>query len=91
MERVGAWLGLGAEKYAERNWEKGIPNSRCIASLHRHLMKYQQGMRDEDHLAAIVFNAQAIMHNEEMIRRGVLPESLDDLPDYSMRDVPEEG
>jgi len=81
-ERVGQWLAKGAEKYAERNWEAGIPISRCWASLCRHKMAYQQGKRDEDHLAAIIFNAMAIMHYEEMIERGVLPALLDDMPAY---------
>jgi hypothetical protein len=83
-ERLGEWLRLGAEKYAERNWEAGIPISRSLASLHRHLMKYQQGANDEDHLAAILCNAMFICHTEEMIKRGVLPQSLDDLPKYCL-------
>ena len=82
-ERVGNWLMLGARRYAERNWEKGMPFSRCWASLCRHKTKWQQGQRDEDHLAAIVFNAMAILHFEEMIRRGVLPEDLNDMPTYT--------
>jgi hypothetical protein len=81
-ERIGEWLRLGAQKYSDRNWEKGIPNSRCFASLRRHAMKYYQGDTTEDHLAAICFNAAAIMHNEEMIARGVLPGELDDMPKY---------
>jgi len=81
-ERLAEWLRRGAEKYAERNWEKGIPISRSLASLHRHLMRYQQGHRGEDNLAAILCNAMFIVHTEEMIKRGVLPQSLDDLPKY---------
>ncbi|MCL2744431.1 MAG: DUF5664 domain-containing protein [Planctomycetaceae bacterium] len=42
MERLGEWLRQGAEKYASRNWEKGIPISRMVASLYRHLLKFQQ-------------------------------------------------
>jgi hypothetical protein len=81
-ERVGRWLMLGAQRYAERNWEMGMPISRCWASLCRHKTKWQQGQRDEDHLAAIIFNAMAILHYEEMIKRGVLPAELDDMPKY---------
>jgi hypothetical protein len=81
-ERQGAWLGMGARKYAERNWEKGMPFSRCVASLRRHIMRFQQGMKDEDHLAAVMFNAMALIHYEEMIERGVLPASLNDMPTY---------
>ncbi len=90
-ERVGHWLRLGALKYSERNWEAGIPNSRCLASLRRHIMRYQQGDRDEDHLAAVIFNAMAMIHNEEMIARGWLPAELDDMPPYGLMDVPGRG
>jgi len=90
-ERVGDWLMLGAEKYEERNWEMGIPISRCWASLCRHKTKWQQGQRGEDHLAAIIFNAMAIMHYEEMIKRGVLPEELDDMPVYEVDNELEEA
>lgn len=83
MERLGEWLRLGSVKYTERNWEKGIPISRSLASLYRHLLKYQQGATDEDHMAAIMCNAMFIIHTENMIRRGRLPESLGDMPDYS--------
>jgi hypothetical protein len=82
MERLGEWLRLGAQKYKERNWEAGIPISRCVASLSRHLMKYQQGARDEDHMAAVMCNAMFVIHLEEMIRRGVLPADLLDMPTY---------
>ena len=81
-ERQGHWLRMGAAKYAERNWENGMPFSRCVASLKRHVMKYQQGKRDEDHLAAIMFNAMALIHYEEMIERGRLPAGLNDMPSY---------
>lgn len=36
-------LTLGAEKYAERNWERGMPWTTVIASLKRHLAKIEQG------------------------------------------------
>ena len=81
-ERLGHWLRMGARKYAERNWEKGMPYSRCVASLKRHVMKFQQGLNDEDHLAAIMFNSMAVIHYQEMIERGVLPPGLNDMPSY---------
>jgi hypothetical protein len=81
-ERQGHWLAMGARKYAERNWERGMPFSRCVASLERHTMKFEQGLKDEDHLAAIMFNAMALIHYEEMIERGVLPATLNDMPNY---------
>ena len=82
VERLGAWLAAGAQKYGARNWEKGISSERHCASLCRHLMKFQQGCTDEDHLGAIFCNAMFLIHNEELVRRGVLPESLLDMPKY---------
>lgn len=84
--RVGLWLLEGAKKYAERNWEAGMPISRCIASLERHLQQYKMGLTNEDHLAAIACNAQFIMHYEEMIDRGILPPEIDDMPHYERKD-----
>jgi hypothetical protein len=87
-ERLGEWLRLGAKKYAERNWEMGMPISRCVASLMRHTMKFRQGLTDEDHLAAIMFNAMAIIHYQEMIKRGVLDKKIDDMPNYTSAVLP---
>ena len=64
-ERLGRHLGLGAEKYSEWNWAKGIPNSRCYASLMRHLTQFAQGDESEDHLAAAACNIMFMIHNEE--------------------------
>ena len=83
--RLGEWLRLGAERYAPRNWEQGMNVSRCWASLMRHVCKWAAGFREEDHLAAIIFNAMAIVHYEEMVKRGILPESLLDMPDYGKK------
>ena len=85
ITRLGHHLRKGAENHADRNWEKGIPNNRAMASLMRHTNEYRDGDRSEDHLAAIVFNAMVIMHNEEMIKRGILDKDLDDMPNYSSR------
>ena len=84
LMRVGRWMAMGARKYGDRNWEKGIPYSVFYASLMRHLLKWAMGWRDEDHLAAVIFNAQAIMHFEETERA-----ELDDMPHY--QDGPQEA
>lgn len=82
MRRLGAWLTLGAQKYAPRNWEKGQPFSRVTDSMARHLEAWKAGERDEDHLAAVACNAMFLVHYQEMIRSGVLPAELDDMPRY---------
>lgn len=64
-ERVALWSEKGAKKYADRNWEKGIPFGRLIQSALRHMIRWMQGRRDEDHLAAVAWNVMAMMHFEE--------------------------
>ena len=87
MRRLGIWLDLGAKKYESRNWEMGIPITRCLASLLRHAEAYLAGESDEDHMAACMTNAMFIMHYEEMIQRGVLPKEIDDRPNYSVAPI----
>ena len=81
-ERLGNWLSRGAQRYEARNWEKGIPIERCIASLQRHLIAVKKGKVDEDHEAAIACNIMFIIHYQEMIKMGKLPAELDDMPHY---------
>ncbi len=83
MRRLAHWLTIGAKKYEDRNWEKGIPITRCLDSLLRHVEAYLAGEDNEDHLAAAMCNVMFILHYEEMIRRGVLPAELDDRPRYT--------
>ena len=57
--------GKGAEKYAERNWEKGTEWNVPYASMMRHIMAWQAG-EDHDpengthHMIAAAWNAIAI-------------------------------
>jgi len=51
----------GAKKYGDRNWEKGQPSSRYLDSAIRHVMRYQEGDRSEDHLAAARWNLGGII------------------------------
>lgn len=82
LERLAAWLRDGAKKYGDRNWEAGMPSERTLASLLRHILKFMQGERSEDHLAAIMCNAMFLLDLDEKVRRGILPKSLLNLPDY---------
>lgn len=65
MHRIAVHTENGAQKYAERNWEHGIPVSRCVDSAFRHLYQYLAGDKIEDHLAAACWNLMAIMQFEE--------------------------
>lgn len=56
IEELAKHTEAGALKYGERNCEKGIPVSSLIDSAFRHLSKYMQGAKDENHLAAALWN-----------------------------------
>lgn len=60
-----------------------MDTARTMESLLRHAFAYLEGHRDEDHLAAVVFNALVIIETEEMVRRGLLPRTLLTLPDWT--------
>lgn len=77
LMRLAKWYELGSKKYADRNWEKGMPFSRYIDSALRHINKYEMGLEDEDHLAAAAWNILAIIHHEELGQFD-----LDDMPHY---------
>lgn len=82
IDRLAKHYENGAKKYADRNWEKGAPLSTYLDSGIRHIFKFIEGHRDEDHLAAAMWNIAATIHIEEMIERGLLPKELNDLPNY---------
>jgi hypothetical protein len=80
VHRLAIHYERGAQKYAPRNWERGLQTGRVMQSLLRHAFKYLSGSRDEDHLAAVVWNAFALMHHEDALKAGTLPKELDTLP-----------
>lgn len=43
LEGLGAVLTFGASKYSAHNWRAGLPNSRIVAALLRHLSAIQRG------------------------------------------------
>ena len=63
--RLSKHYEAGAKKYAERNWEKGIPAHSFLDSAFRHLAKYADGATDEDHLIAAVWNLCGLAWTEE--------------------------
>lgn len=83
--RLAKHFGKGGAKYEDRNWEKGIPYSNYVASAQRHMNQWLMGENDEDHLIAWLWNVYCLTATEEMIDRGILPETLRDLPDYKDR------
>ena len=79
IRRYAQLLERGAEKYGDRNWELGQPFSRVISSMLRHAFQAAAGQNDEDHLAAVIFNAAALITMQERIAAGALPAELNDL------------
>jgi hypothetical protein len=66
LHTLAELYGKGAEKYEDRNWERGYAWSLSFAALNRHLWLFWQGVDiDEEtglpHLAAVLFHAAALM------------------------------
>jgi hypothetical protein len=53
---VAIHFEVGAKKYGENNWQKGIPVKRYIDSAVRHYLKWLRGDDDEPHCRAFVWN-----------------------------------
>lgn len=69
LMELGRVYGAGAKKYAERNWERGMPWSKCLGPLMRHLFKWMNGEKidSEDgqlHIAKVAWNAIALLTYE---------------------------
>lgn len=67
LEALAQRYGHGAEKYDERNWERGYEWSKSYAALQRHLAAFWRGEdQDEEtpgtHLSAAAFHIFALMH-----------------------------
>lgn len=65
--RLSRHYEAGAQKYAERNWERGIPTHSFADSALRHLFKYMDGWDDEDHLIAAIWNLCGLAWTEEKL------------------------
>lgn len=83
LRRLAQHTENGAAKYGDKNWEKGQPLSVYMDSMIRHAYNVLEGKKDEDHAAAMMWNAMAFIHTQEAIERGVLPRELNDLNDYT--------
>lgn len=73
FRRYAQYMTSKKSKYGSGNFKKSIPIDSYERSLMRHVSKYlinkyENGNleKQEDHLAAIVFNAFGIMHEEEV-------------------------
>jgi len=60
---------IGAKKYGDRNWEKGISNDRLYAAARRHLVSHRTGEKTDPefgtpHLAHAIVNLMMMLHFE---------------------------
>ena len=71
LERDGHHFRNGADRYGDRNWEDGLSESDCMRAIMSHWCAQIAGDQSEDHLAAMRWNAGAIISQEERRERGV--------------------
>lgn len=72
---VASVLGYGANKYAERNWERGMKWSVPYASLMRHLLAWQNGEEVDaesglPHLHHVACNIAMLIEFMETYKEG---------------------
>ena len=79
IESLAKLYEAGAIKYGRDNWKKGIPLSNYIDSMERHALKLAECRQDEDHAAAVMWNAAGFIWTATEIRAGRLPRSLDNI------------
>lgn len=79
LRRLAKHYENGAEKYGLYNWMLGQPLREYLNSAYRHLWCVAEGMDDEDHLAAALWNVIGFMMTQKWIDEGQLPKSLDNL------------
>ncbi len=91
-DRLCNWLEEGAKKYDSFNWAKGMPVSRCLCSLGRHMLDYMASDDKEDHCAAMACNLMFIIHfirnkpelNDMPVYDKLLQENKNDIPSKSV-------
>lgn len=65
LTRLAMHYTNGAKKYGDGNWMLGQPASQFLDSLGRHYEAAKEGRVDEDHLAAIAWNAFSLMYFQD--------------------------
>jgi hypothetical protein len=65
LRRLAETMKEGFDKYGAYNWERGMPIGDILNHGLRHIFKYLEGDRSEDHLAHAAWNLFAAMHMEE--------------------------
>lgn len=66
LEKVAHHYALGAAKYGENNWRKGIPRKEFLRSALRHLLQAIRGDDDEDHIVHCAWNVLCFIETREL-------------------------
>ena len=66
----------GAKKYGEYNWQKGLPESSYIDSAVRHYLKWLDGIKDEPHDRAVLWNLMCLIWT---VHNYVKPEGCENM------------
>lgn len=73
LKRWAIHMAKGAHKYGQRNWEMANSEEeldRFKASAHRHFIQWISNERDEDHMAAVMFNLAAYETTKDRVWRS---------------------
>lgn len=96
--RLAARYAMGAERYGDHNYLRGIPFSNIINHLEAHLNKFKMGDTTDDNLAAIAWGAFTLMTFEELRpdlddRYRFQKADVDDIADRTQAEAlePDEG
>lgn len=89
QEQYGRVLTMGANKYSAREWEKGMPWSKVISSLERHLIAIKAG-EDIDKESGLLHSAH-IMANAAFLTQYYLIFPQGDDRDKSGLQIPSTG
>jgi hypothetical protein len=79
VEALAKLYEAGARKYGRDNWKMGQPLSCVLDAMHRHAFKLAECRLDEDHAAAVMWNAAGFIWTAAEIVAGRLPLDLDDI------------
>lgn len=91
LKRLAIVMENGAKKYAPRNWEKGMPISRCWDSAFRHLQQFFMVEEDEDHAAHCLANIMFMYHLDYLYTHDDLADEFYDLNTAAYEGIEEEG
>lgn len=78
LDALGQVLTDGAKRYGKGNYKLGIPYTRVIDSLMRHVEAIRRGKDDEPHVGQAMANLAFLAYYDDMINKGLLPKELDD-------------